>query len=905
MLEAWQNDRIYEKLSEKSKGKPSFVLHDGPPFSNGNIHMGHSLNKILKDFVNRYKAMSGYRVVVIPGWDNHGMPIESAIIKKNRLNRKEMTIPEFRSACKAFAEDFVNKQREQFMRLGVLADWEHPYLTMNPSFEAEEIKVFGEMYKKGYIYKGLKPVYWCPSDETALAEAEIEYQDDDCKSIYVKFKMTEAGEQFKQYCDTGRLYVIIWTTTAWSLPGNLAVAIHPREEYAIIKADNGEYYITAAALAERTMKAGKIENYEIVHTFKGAELEFAKARHPFLDRDSVVVLADYVTMDSGTGCVHTAPCHGMEDFITGQRYKLPDIMPINDRGIMTEQAGKYCGMYYEKAAEAILEDLAADGTLFAIEHVKHSYPHCWRCKKPVIYRATAQWFCSVESFKQQAIDQCENVKWMPEWGGERIVSMIRDRADWCISRQRHWGLPIPVFYCRECGKPVCTDQTIDAVSKMFAENGSNSWYERTAEQILPDGFKCPFCGHDHFEKETDTLDGWFDSGSTHRAVLGLMGSEYVPADLYLEGADQYRGWFQSSMLTAVATTGKAPYKAVITHGWTVDGEGKKMSKSLGNGVEPADIIKKYGADILRLWVASSDYRADVRVSDAIFAQLSQAYLKIRNTARYILGNLNGFDPDQCVDYADMTELDKWALMRLNRLVKRVTEAYENYEYHAVYHSIHNFCVVDMSNFYLDVIKDVLYCEQTDGILRRSAQTAIFKILDALVRMISPVLAFTAEEIWQAMPHRADDDRRYVLFNDMPKYDPKYEFTAEQAEKWDKIILLRDNVNRVLEQMRNDKKIGKSLEARIVISADGANYDLFKQIEERLPSLLIVSQAEVQKGASGEACEGLDGVFVRVYEAKGGKCVRCWNHSEYVGTDNEHPELCRRCAEVVAKQSCCK
>lgn len=897
-LEEWKEDGVFEELLKINADKPKYVLHDGPPFSNGNIHMGTALNKVLKDFINRYKAMSGYYTPYKPGWDNHGMPIESAIIKAHRLDRNKMTIPEFRDRCREFAQSFVDIQMEQFIRLGVLGDWENPYLTMTPEFEKEEVKVFGEMYRKGYIYKGLKPVYWCSHDETALAEAEIEYFDDPVESIYVKFQVTDDLGRFAGISDIEKLYFVIWTTTAWSLPGNLAIALNPSEEYALARIPSGETFIMAKALIDKVMNFAGYDEYEIIHTFEGKQAEGMKARHPFLDRESLLVLADYVTMDSGTGCVHTAPAHGIEDYESGRKYNLPEITPIDDRGYMTAEAGQFEGLFYEKAADAITEHLRETGALFADEKLVHSYPHCWRCKEPVIYRATSQWFCSVEAIKDEAVAACRAVKWIPAWGEERIISMIRDRADWCISRQRHWGLPIPVFYCEECGQPVCNDQTINAVSELFGEFGSNIWYEKEAEELLPDGFTCPHCGASSFSKETDTLDGWFDSGSSHYASLNKQEDASWPADLYLEGSDQYRGWFQSSLLTAVATKGTAPYKSVLTHGWVVDGEGKAMHKSLGNTIAPEDIIKVYGADLLRLWVASSDYRADVRVSDAIFKQLSQAYLKIRNTARYILGNLNGFDPANKVAYEDLLELDRWALMKLDKLVERVVKAYEDFEYHIIYHSIHNFCVVDMSNFYLDVIKDRLYCEAADSLAYRSAQTTMYIILDSMVRMLAPILAFTSDEIWKAMPHSQSSDPRHVVYNTMAETHAEYRFDASDEEKWDRLVQLRDGVNLELEKARADKRIGKPLEAKIILNCNESMLEFLKPLEDFLPTLFIVSQVHVNSGTEGAPCEGLDGISIVVEDADGEKCPRCWIFSTSVGEDDEHPALCARCAKVV-------
>lgn len=894
MLASWYENSTYEKLMEKNEGRPQFVLHDGPPFSNGSIHMGTAMNKCLKDFIIRYKNMSGFKAPYTPGWDNHGMPIESAIIKKNKLDRKHMSIPEFRSACREFAENFVNIQREQFKRLGVIGDWDRPYLTMAPKFEAEEVKIFGEMYKKGYIYKGLKPVYWCSKDETALAEAEIEYRDDPCTTVYVKFKMNDDLGKLPNV-DHDKLFFVIWTTTIWTLPGNLAIALNPSESYVLAKASNGETYIVAEALLAKTMKVGGIEDYEIIERHNGEFFENMLASHPFLDKTSRLVLADYVTMDSGTGCVHTAPGFGADDYQTCRRYGMEMVVPVDDRGRHTAYAGKYEGMKTEESNPVILADMKESGTLFASEEIVHSYPHCWRCKGPIIFRATDQWFCSVDAFKDETVKACGDVSWLPEWGYDRIVSMVRERADWCISRQRHWGLPIPVFYCEDCKKPICDDETIAKISKIFAEKGSNAWFEMDVSELMPEGYTCPHCGGKHFFKETDTLDGWFDSGSTHIASMELDSPKCWPADLYLEGADQYRGWFQSSLLTAVALRGKAPYRQVLTHGWTVDGEGRAMHKSLGNGVAPEEIISKYGADVLRLWAASADYRADMRCSDAIFKQLSDTYLKIRNTSRYILGNLNGFNPNELVPSEKLCEMDRWALSRLNSLVKKCREAYDNYEFHIVVHSVHNFCVVDMSNFYLDAIKDRLYCDGVDSMSRLGAQTVIYRILDALVRIIAPILAFTADEIWKAMPHHDGVRLENVVLNDIPDAIDSL-FDAELEKKWQKTEELRDIVNRSLEEARAAHEIGKSLEAKVTISAAGKTYDFINGEKDELAKIFIVSGVEILRDDS--LADELEGIKVKVSKAGGVKCPRCWTFSENAGTDPEHPELCPRCTQVV-------
>ncbi len=900
MLRAWNELDLYREMLRRNEGKPLFNLHDGPPFSNGMIHMGTAMNKCLKDFINRYKSMAGFRVWYTPGWDNHGMPIESAIIKEQKLNRKAMSVSEFRSACQKYAEHYVQVQMDAFRRLGCLGDWEHPYLTMNPKFEAEEVKVFGKMYEKGYIYKGLKPVYWCPHDETALAEAEIEYQDDPCTTVYVKFPLCDDQGRLPGV-DKSRVFFVIWTTTIWTLPGNLAIALAPREEYVLAKAPNGEIYILAAALAEKVMAAGGFPDYEILERHPGAFFENMLARHPFLDKTSRLLLADYVTMDSGTGCVHTAPGFGADDYQTCRRYGMEMVVPVDDQGRHTEYAGKYAGLKTEESNPVILADLKESGMLFASERIVHSYPHCWRCKKPIIFRATPQWFCSVDAFKDEACAAADRVTWAPEWGHDRMIAMIRERADWCISRQRRWGLPIPVFYCPDCGKPVCTAETVAKVSRIFAEKGSNAWFDLDAAALLPDGFSCPHCGSKGpFTKETDTLDGWFDSGSTHIASMELDAPGCWPADIYLEGGDQYRGWFQSSLLIGVATRGAAPYRQVLTHGWTVDGEGKAMHKSLGNGVYPDELIPRYGADLLRLWAASADYRLDMRCSDAIFKQLSDKYLKIRNTARYILGNLADFDPNAPVADAELLPLDRWALSRLNALIARCLDGYERYEFHAVTYAIHNFCVVDMSNFYLDVIKDRLYCDGAASLSRRSAQTAIYRILDAVTRLLAPILSFTADEIWQAMPHDRSCDVRNACLNDMPAADPARALSAEEEARWSGLLRVRADVNKALELARGEKLLGKPLDAKVTLYvSDAAAASLAGLSEEELAALCIVSELTVVRGAGeGVPGENVDGLTVKIEPSPLPRCQRCWTHSGSVGSDAEHPDLCARCAAVV-------
>ena len=860
--------------------------------------MGHALNKTLKDFIVRSHAMMGYYTPYVPGWDNHGLPIERAIETSKKKLNKDLTVPEFRKACEAFAEDFIQKQMSGFKRLGVVGDWKHPYRTMDKHFEAQEVKVFGRMFDKGYIYKGLKPVTWCPYCVTAVAEADIEYKDDPVTTVYVKFPMKDDLGKLSQF-DLSHTYFVIWTTTIWTLPGNLAICLHPRDSYVLVKADNGDTYIMAEALMDKVMHIGGFEHYEVLASYPGSFFENMLAQHPFMDKTSRLVNAEYVTMDSGTGCVHTAPGFGADDYQTCMRYGMELVVPVDDYGRHTDYAGKYAGMKTEESNPVILEDMRQSGALFASEDIVHSYPHHDRCKKPVIFRATPQWFCSVESFKDQAIKAIENVQWYPAWGQDRMTSMIRERADWCISRQRRWGLPIPVFYCKDCGKPVSTPESIAKLSKLFDEYGSNIWFEKDAMELAPEGFTCPHCGGKDFTKEKDTLDCWFDSGSTHYASLMHRTPELWPADVYLEGADQYRGWFQSSLLTSVGALDQgAPFRQVLTHGWTVDGQGRAMHKSLGNGVDPADLIKEFGADIVRLWAASSDYHADVRCSKEIFKQIAQNYLKFRNTARYCLGNLNEFDPNSLVPAQELEELDRWALTRLDELVKTCRKAYMGYEYHVVTHAINDFCVVDLSSFYLDILKDRLYCEEKNGLRRRSAQTALFLILDTMTKLFAPILAFTCDEIWQDMPHRDTDDGRNVLLNQMPESFEAYALPAETMARWDTVMKLRQDVNGVLEKARADKRIGKALEAHVTLQT--ASQELKKACEGvNLAEVCIVSTCDWSAPEEGaEVAQGVNfpELTVGVSEAKGTKCPRCWMHS----LDANAEGLCPRCAAVVAK-----
>ena len=903
MLQAMYDKDLYHKMVARNDGKPLFVLHDGPPYANGNIHIGTALNKILKDIIVKEKNMTGYCSPYVPGWDTHGLPIESAILKNKKVKRDALTTSEFREKCKEYALDFVDKQREQFKRLGVLGEWDDPYLTLKPHFEAKQVKVFGEMAKKGFIYKGMKPVYWCPHDQTALAEAEIEYADDPCTTIFVKFPVRDDKGMLAQYCDLSKLFFVIWTTTPWTIPGNMAICLNAELDYVLLEVPSGEVYVLAQALAEGVCKAAGIDfgACKVLATLKGAAFELMTAAHPLFDRDSVILNGEHVTLDAGTGCVHTAPGFGAEDFQICQQYDKAGLthigvpVPVNAKGVMTDE--RYNGQFYAKGNDMVVADLEAEGFLVAKENITHSYPHCWRCKHPIIYRATEQWFCSVDAIKDAAVKACDSIQWKPEWGKERMTSMITERNDWCISRQRVWGVPIPIFYCDDCGADIVTPETIAHVAALFREHGSNVWFDREAADLLPQGFVCPKCGKAHFTKETDIMDVWFDSGSTWAAVAAERPYLKYPADLYLEGGDQYRGWFQSSMLTSIAVNGVAPYKQIATHGWTVDGEGKAMHKSLGNAVSPDEVIKDYGADMLRLWVASADYTQDMRISKDIMKQLSQAYLKIRNTARYMLGNLCDFEPDRDLVPAEhLMELDRYALHTFNELAKTARAAYDRYEFHAVYRAVYNFCVVDMSNFYLDIIKDRLYCGAEAE--RRSAQTALYVILDGMTRLIAPILAFTSDEIWVAMPHAASDNGESVLLNDMPDASPALALDESAAGRWDKLISLRDAVNKALENARKAGVLKKNQDAEIRLWVSEEDAAFLKDVD--LATLCIVSKMEVLTGdGEGETAEDcLVPATIAVTLSDAPKCVRCWNHNGHVGEDHDHAELCPRCAAVV-------
>ena len=894
MLEDWEQNHVYEQMIKNNEGKPQYILHDGPPYANGNIHMGTALNKIIKDIIIRYKNMSGFQAPYVPGYDTHGLPIELKALSSLGDKKAGVSKLELRQICKEFATEHIGVMNEQFKRLGVQGDFENPYLTLRPEFEARQVEIFGEMAKKGYIYKGMKAVYWCPEDRTALAEAEIEYAEDECDSIYVRFKLTDDpnGVLAKHNIPLDKAWIVIWTTTTWTLPANVATCLNPNLEYAFVKIGDA-YHIMARELVESTMKGCHIDEYEVLpETVLGSELELMQYQHPFLDRKGLVILGDHVTLEGGTGCVHTAPGHGVEDFeVCVNHYpQVPVVVPVDDAGRLTAEAGeKFAGLKVWDANKVILEHIKESGHLMGVQHITHQYPHCWRCHHPIIFRATEQWFCSIDAFKEDVYKAIDSVHWQPAWGHDRMAGMVRDRSDWCISRQRVWGVPIPVFYCKKCGKYHITDASIKAVSDLFRKEGSDAWYKYDANDILPKTEVCE-CGASDWEKDPDIMDVWFDSGSTWSAVCRERPELRWPVDMYMEGADQFRGWFQSSLLTSVATQGVAPYREVLCHGWVVDAQGKQMHKSAGNGMEPSEIIRDYGADIIRLWVASSDYTVDVRAGKEIFRQLSEAYRKMRNTARFMLGNISDFDPAKdMVDDDQLFEIDRWALEACNKLTATMRDAYEHYDFSRAYHALYNFCVIDMSNFYMDVIKDRLYC--ADDHARRCAQTALYRILVDFTKLLAPILCFTSQEIWSYIP-KLDGMKDYVVFEQMPEAKAAADEAFEA--KWDRIMAIRDDVKKVLEQARADKVIGSALEAGLTLYCSKEVYDFLNAIPmDELADLFIVSHVDLVEGEGG--VEGLvEGLGVSAAHAAGNKCLRCWKYETTVGEDG----LCPRCAKVL-------
>lgn len=884
--EEWDEKNIYQKVLDKNEGNPSYVLHDGPPYANGNLHMGHALNKILKDIITRYKSMRGYYAPYVPGWDTHGLPIEQALTKKG-VKRKELSVAEFRKKCEAFALEQIENQKKDFKRLGIKGDFNNPYITLKPEYEAAQIRLFGEMADKGLIYKGKKPVYWSPSSESSLAEAEIEYQDKRSPSIYVAFDVKDG----KGIVDPDAKF-IIWTTTPWTLPSNVAITVHPDLTYGQYNV-NGQKYIIGKDLASDVVEALGWDEETLVleNEFKGKELEYVEAQHPFFERESLVINGLHVTTDAGTGCVHTAPGHGEDDYIVGQKYNLPVISPVDDKGVFTDEAGQFEGMFYDKANKEITDLLKENGALLHLEFITHSYPHDWRTKKPVIFRATPQWFASIDKVRQDILNSIDETQFKVDWGKTRIYNMIRDRGEWVISRQRVWGVPLPVFYA-ENGDIIMTSETVNHVADLFEANGSNIWFERDAKDLLPEGFTHPSSPNGEFTKETDIMDVWFDSGSSHRGVLEARPELSYPADLYLEGSDQYRGWFNSSITTSVATRGQSPYKMLLSHGFVMDGEGKKMSKSLGNVIVPDQIVKQKGADIARLWVSSVDYLADVRISDEILKQTSDVYRKIRNTLRFMLGNVNDYNPaTDAIAEDNLLEVDKYLLNRLREFTANTLDHYDNYDYLDIFQEVQNFINVELSNFYLDYGKDILYIEERDSHKRRSMQTVLYQIVVDMTKLLAPILVHTSEEVWSHIPHVEEES---VHLTNMPD---RVEVDREFVDRWNTFMKLRDDVNRALEVARNEKVIGKSLEAKVVIGSND-NFDAtsFLQQFADLQQLFITSQAEVVDHVE----DGIPYQYgdIRIEHAHGEKCERCWNYSESLGSVGELNNLCPRCQEVV-------
>ena len=892
-LRDWKKAEIYEKSLKE--GAPFFVLHDGPPYANGDIHIGHALNKILKDIILKYKRLRGYNAPYIPGWDTHGLPIEWKIMEELGEKAKNMTPLQIRQECKKYALKWVEKQKEGFKRLGILGNWDNPYITLRPEYEAEQLKVFKEIYENGYIYKGLKPVYWSPTTETALAEAEIEYKDVTSHSIYVKF---EGEKDLTDKLGVDEASILIWTTTPWTLPANLGVFLHPEFDYGLYKTEKGNL-VVAKDLAEDVFKTLDL-SYELLKEFKGTELEYTHYQHPFLDRKGLVMNADYVTIDAGTGAVHTAPGHGADDYNYSLKYNIGILSPVDDKGHMTKEAGKYEGMFYAKASKAIVEDLTESGHMLYHTTFVHSYPHDWRSKKPVIFRATEQWFISVDEsdIRENALKALENVEFVPSWGKNRIGSMLETRPDWTISRQRVWGVPIPLFYNRATDEVIYEPEIMDRIIELVKKEGTDIWWKYEAKEIIGDELLEKYNLKDvDIRKERSIMDVWFDSGVSHRSVL-VPRNLPRPADLYLEGSDQHRGWFQSSLLTSIASTKDAPYKRILTHGFTMDGQGRKMSKSLGNTILPKDITEKYGADILRLWVSSVDYREDVRISENILQQMSDAYRRIRNTARFLMGNLNNFDyANDKVDYKDMFEIDKWAMHKLEELKEKTTEYYDKYEFYSLFQEITYFCSMEMSSFYLDIVKDRLYCEGTTSIERRSAQTVLTEVLKVLVRIISPVLSFTADEIWERIPEALKEEES-VHLSKWIEANPEY-LNEELAKKWDKIARLRREVNKKLEAERQTGLIGHSLDARVLLNIANAEYSFIKDYtENEVSDLFIVSQVKFVNDNLAES--EIEGISISVEKASGEKCERCWKYDEEVGHDHNHLDVCPRCASVLEK-----
>ena len=900
-LERWEKEDLYGTIRKISKGRPRYMLHDGPPYANGNIHMGTAFNKILKDIIIKSKQMAGFDVPYVPGWDCHGLPIEHKVDSELGKKKREMSQAEVRGYCRRYAEKYIDIQRNEFKRLGVLGEWDQPYLTMNYPYEATIVREFGKFALNGSLVRSKKPIYWCSSCKTALAEAEVEYEQHTSPSIFVKFPMISDLAKMDPVFEGKQVSVVIWTTTPWTLPANLAIALHPDLPYVAVETAPNEVMILAEGLLDECMETFQIESHEILKVFKAVELENLEARHPIVDRSSVIVLARYVTLESGTGCVHTAPGHGREDYETGLKYGLEVYSPVDDAGRFTLDVEHFSGMEVFEANRSVIDKLSELGALVKEQKITHEYPHCWRCKKPVIFRSTEQWFISMDKMglRDAALNAINEVNWFPSWGRDRIHSMIANRPDWCISRQRSWGVPITVFFCKKCGEVVISQEIIDRVAGMVETSGADIWFTATEKELLPENTTCPECGADDFEKETDILDVWFDSGVSYAAVMENRPYLDSPADLYLEGSDQHRGWFHSSLLCSVGTRGQAPYRNVLTHGFVVDGKGKAMHKSAGNVIPPKSLIKSHGAEILRLWVAGEDYRDNIRISKEILQRLTDTYRRIRNTCRYLLGNLQDFNPEtDRILYEQMEELDQWALHQLQGLSERIISAYESFDFHLVYHHLHNFCVLDLSSFYLDIIKDRLYTSPETSIQRRSAQFAMNEILETLVRLMAPVLSFTADEIWQYM---GGEDRSPSVHADLFSPIKKEFLNPELANRWEDILSVRKEVTKTLELGRKEKIIGHPLDAAVTLGVSPELREKLKRYADQLRSIFIVSsvtQVDVEQLEGGIESETVPGLKVLVAPSADPKCERCWMHDATVGDDPEHPTICGRCRNVL-------
>ncbi len=903
-LKKWEAENLYAQIRKDAHGRTPFILHDGPPYANGNIHIGTALNKILKDIVVRCRQMAGFNAEYVPGWDCHGLPIEHNVDKALGPKKKSMTGVEIRQECRKYAEKYIDVQRDEFKRLGVMGEWDNPYLTMNYAYEAEIARQCCEFALNGSLFRSKKPIYWCCSCKTALAEAEIEYGDEASPSIFVRFPLADDPAEVDPALSGKNVSIVIWTTTPWTLPANMAVALHPEFKYVAVDTDRHGVLILARDLMENCMQAFAIPDYTVIAEIDPAALENMHCRHPFIDRNALVVLADHVTLEAGTGCVHTAPGHGREDYEIGLEYGLDVYSPVNESGSFTDDVPGLAGEFVFAADRQIIDKLAADGMLLASAQMRHSYPHCWRCKKPVIFRATPQWFISMDrtGLRKKALEAIDTVTWIPAWGRERIYSMIQHRPDWCVSRQRAWGVPIPMFYCAECSELLISRDVVDRVYSAFLENGADVWFEQEADFFLPEATACPACGGSRFEKETDILDVWFDSGVSHAAVLAARDNLTWPADLYLEGSDQHRGWFHSSLLTAVGIKGQAPYRSVLTHGFVVDGEGKKMSKSQGNVIAPKKVINKYGAEILRLWVAASDYKDDVRISENILQQLSDAYRRIRNTCRFMLGNLYDFDPDQNrAATADMPDMDRFMRHRLQELIRRCARAYDAYEFHVVYHALYNYCTIDLSGLYLDILKDRLYTSPAESRARRSAQTVMFETLTAITRIMAPILPFTAEEIWSFLP-QPDSREQSVHLSRFPEPAEEH-LDADLAGRWETLLKVRTEVTRVMETARAQKVIGHSLDAALTLAAGPDLLGLLETYKSDLRALFIVSGVKLlplDQADDAFAQTAMESLRIRVAPSAAEKCERCWVHDETVGCDGDHPGICRRCSDALGK-----